>query len=285
MKNVLKLIVSGTALAAVGFITGCAPGDSTGKVAGETRLRSAHSSITGFNHNYTENNNSCIDLKISAEVLEAFSGIDPSLFGSGANLLALNPNALGSLSVKDKTLKFQYDGDIVFANLVTFPSDTQGIQSQVQARLGADAGSALTPEFQERLHKSMAPFNKINEIHKGNGVALDGVFIAAGHGRNSLPREEGKEGKEGKPPAPAPVPGDTCGSYFYSLTVQTKTLIPAGSLDSFLNVPIIGSSSPEIPAGSTLQLFVTVGTCGFYEALGISDKAKIKVDLKKVVIP
>ncbi len=283
MKNAIKLIVSGTALAAVGFITGCAPGDSTGKVAGETRLRSAHSSISGFNHDYTENNNSCIDLKISAEVLEAFSGVDPSVFGSGANLLALNPNARGLLTVKDKTLKFQYEGDIVFANLVTFPSDTQGIQSQVQARLGADAGSALTPEFQERLHKSMAPFNKINEIHKNKGVALDGVFIAAGHGRNCLPREE-REEREGKP-APAPVPGDTCGSYFYSLTVQTKTLIPAGALDSFLNVPIIGSSSPEIPAGSTLQLFVTVGTCGFYEALGVSDKAKIKVDLKKVIIP
>ena len=101
MKNAIKLTVSGTALAAVGFITGCAPGDSTGKVAGETRLRSAHSSITGFNHNYTENNNSCIDLKISAEVLEAFSGIDPSLFGSGANARLANPPLAFDFSHQD----------------------------------------------------------------------------------------------------------------------------------------------------------------------------------------
>lgn len=278
MKNVLKLIVSGTALAAVGFITGCAPGDSTGKIAGETRLRAASSHITGFNHDTAETNNASINLKLSAEILEAFSGIDPTT--SVANLLALNPNAQGSINLKDKTLKFAYDGDVVFANLVTFPQTTQGIQSQIQARLGAESGSELTPEYKERVRKSLSPFVKINDIHIKNGVSLDGVFVAVGHGRNSPYRDDDSK-------APVPSPGATCGSYFYTVTVQTKTLIPAGALDSFLSVPIIGvgGASPEIPAGSTLQLFATVGTCGFYEALGITEKSKIKVDIKKVLIP
>lgn len=266
-----KTLIAGSAAVSVAtLITGCAPGDVVGKISGESKLRNAGSSISGFNHDNAETNNASIEVKLKAEILEPFSGVVPAL--NPYNLLTLNPNAVGSVNVNDKTLKFEYEGDVVYANLAlsNAPAGSPvALTEAASARKGEFAGK-LNPEFRARMEKTFKAVKNVDDIHREKGKKLDGVFLAVGHGRNKV-----------SPTNAAP----TCGSYFLSLTLQTSVDLPAGALDGFFTLPVVGSisGSPAIPAGSTFQTFVAVGDCGYYESIGVAEKGKIKVEVKNTL--
>lgn len=258
------------AVVVAALVTGCAPGDSTGKISGDSKLRNAGSVIAGFNHDGMETNNASIDVRLKAELFEPFSGLYPGY--APQNLLALNPNAAGSINVNDKSLKFEYEGDVMIGHLIrsNTPVGAPGfLGDEAQARATAWADT-LNPEFRARVDKTYRLVRKVDEIHNEKGQLLDGVFIAMGHGRNKV-----------SPTNSCP----TCGSYFLSLTLQTQVDIPAGALDLTLPVPYPGGASPAIPAGSTFQVFLALGECGFYEHVGVAEKGKIKVEYKWLMPP
>ena len=269
-KNWKILATECLGIVAATLITGCAPGDATGKVGGESKLRNAGSIIAGFNHDCGETNNASIDVRLKAEILEPFAGLIPAPVPQ--NLLALNPNAVGSISVNDKSLKFEYDGDVVIANLIRCDvpvGATVALNEELDARK-AEWLATLDPEIRTRIDATYKAVQKIGDIHLEKGQKLDGVFVAVGHGRNKV-----------SPTNSTP----TCGSYFVSVTLQTQVDIPAGALNGFFPGPILVGGTPAIPAGSTFQVFVALGECGFYEHVGVAEKGKIKVEYKLITPP
>lgn len=281
MKNYSLIGLGATIAVATALTTGCAPGDTTGKISGETKYRMAFSRVSGFNHTDCQTNLACIEVKLGAQILEAFAGIDPNTFINlnPALVNTFNPNAMGAITLNDKTLKFTYAGDVVYGNLYNSTATAPTLPAEVQNRLAPNGH--LNPEFQARMENSFKPFKKIEEIHRQRGAKFNGVFFAAGHGRNDLKRDDDKS------PTPPPA-GGTCGSYFFSVTLQTTVDLDAGSLDSFFSIgqivsgfgiPIGSTLSGPLPAGTTIQLFVAAGDCGDYEAIGVSDKGKIRVQI------
>jgi len=266
------LITSCAAFAAVVLITGCAPSSQTGKLSGESKLRNAGSAIYGLNSQPAQTNNASIDINLQSEIIEPFGGLIPSE-NPYAYLMALSPNAKGSIRVIDRTLKFDYSGYVMFGNIISnnqtiavgdfdrgaLPQGTEAKKSKLDDN--------LTPEFRVRMEKTYKVVKKIQDIHTAKGKKLDSVFYAAGHGRHKT------------------KPGDSdpsCGSYFLSVTVQTTVDLPEGALNGFYSLPgLPSSSSPAVPAGETFHVFVAVGECGYYESVGVAEKGRVKIEVKQ----
>jgi len=272
LKFTKSILASLSVLAVASLITGCLPGNTIGKVSGTTKLRNVASSISGFGRASTiESTNSRVDVTLDVNALEPFAGIT----GAPALQSAAFPNAVGTVRLNDKTLNFGYQGTVMFCDLIT--SNTAAnvtLPAQVQAELSRNHAQ-VQPDFEERMNRSIRPFQRIGEYHERCGARFNGVILNVGHGRPVACQSDDDR-------KPNQAPTTTCGTYFVSVTVQTTVDLPENILSDFTILPF---PSPAIPAGSTLELFITFGTCGYYETVGVTEKSKIRADVTVVTPP
>ena len=256
--NLDRLFAGCASSVATVFLTGCIPfgdGDVTGKVSGEFKLREGISQIAGFDHEAGQASNPSIEVKLQTQIHE------PRNYAAGNN-----PNATGTVRVNDKTLKFDYEGNISFADMI-IDSGAPGAPVS-NLTLGSEFASKISPESRAQFEKSMKAIKKLDEVHREKGKKFDGAMFAVGFGRNKADK--------------SPV-GQTCGSYFYAVTLQVTVDAPTSTLAGLLDGPV--ADGPTIPAGTVVQYFFATGPCGSYACAGLAEKGKLKGEYTKVVTP
>lgn len=254
--NSIKSLISTLSLivAAATVFTGCLPaGYVTGKAHGKAHFDVSESQISGFGHVTDESAvDSRIELELDARVLN--TSVTPN-----EPAFAFPPNAKGTIEVEDQDLEFVFNGYVLWAGVYTEAVNGAGVaailESATSSLAAAGAFSMVGPMVGPTVENVTA------ELKKGKGK-FNKAFLAYGFGCS------GEESKGRLDLDDSADCDSECVNPYVSLTIEA-----AEDGGVFMDIPL--------KAGDTLEIFFTDGDCGAYQCVGLSKKAKIKIDVDK----